>query len=179
MQQNLKTGKFRNGDPIPGNPDNISWQNSTSAAFSIYNGEATNDSLYGKLYNWYAINDERGLAPKGWHIPDNDEWDKLVNFLGGKEFAGAKMRSTSGWLNTDDGNNGNGNNSSGFNSYPLGCRNEIEPCFNNDFKNTCYWSSSKSEDNEFANYLMLCNYGDFNILTGLKSNGMYVRCIKD
>ena len=83
-------------------------------AYRIYPHWHANGDKYGKLYNWYAVNDPRGIAPNGYHIPTDAEWTQLDDYLGGEESeAGTKMKSTSGWYH-----NGNGTNSSGFSCLP-------------------------------------------------------------
>ena len=66
-------------------------------AYTFYDGDISNGEKYGKLYNFHAVMDERGLAPKGWHVPSKNEYETLISFLGGKYEAGNKMRSTKGW----------------------------------------------------------------------------------
>jgi uncharacterized protein (TIGR02145 family) len=125
MKENLKVSKYRNGDPIPTNLDNAAWQNTTNGAFAIYESNPVNDSIYGKLYNWYAVADPRGLCPTGWHVPSDAEWTTLENFLGGVDVAGGKMKSTGTiqastglWLDPNTG----ATNSSGFTAFPGGFR---------------------------------------------------------
>jgi uncharacterized protein (TIGR02145 family) len=117
--KNLDVSKFRNGDAIPLAKTDEEWSvagNKGQAAWCYYDNDPANGIKYGKLYNWYAVNDVRGLAPKGFHIPSFDEWTILTDYLGGKE-AITKMRSNFGWKN-----NLNGTNSSGFAGFPGGLR---------------------------------------------------------
>lgn len=100
MNQNLNVNVFRNGDPIPEAKTNEEWEKAAKnkqPAWCYYKNDSKNGTKYGKLYNWYAVNDKRGLAPAGWHIPTNAEWTKLTDFLGGQSVAGTKMKSASGW----------------------------------------------------------------------------------
>jgi uncharacterized protein (TIGR02145 family) len=100
MAENLNVDKFRNGDPIPQAKTLEEWDSAREKkqpAWCYYNNEPANGMKYGKLYNWYAVNDERGLAPEGWHIPSDAEWTILTNFLGGEKVAGKKLKSTTGW----------------------------------------------------------------------------------
>lgn len=120
MTNNLNVDKFRNGDPIPQAKTDEEWTNANKGkqpAWCYYNNDPAHGIKFGKLYNWYAVVDARGLAPHGWHIPTYQEWFKLINFLGGEEVAGRKMKSISGWKE-----NGHGTNSSGFTGYPGGNR---------------------------------------------------------
>ncbi|WP_293891113.1 fibrobacter succinogenes major paralogous domain-containing protein [Flavobacterium sp.] len=117
MQENLNVSKYRNGDVIPEVTNMTDWDALTTGAWCYYENDTANGPVYGKLYNWYAINDPRGLAPTGWHIPTDVEWSSLTTFLGGTSAAGIKMRdigdlwSTSAVLAT---------NQAGFSALPGG-----------------------------------------------------------
>ena len=96
MTKNLNVDKFRNGDPIPEAKTYEEWTEATEnrePAWCYYDNNPDNGDRYGKLYNWYAVHDPRGLAPEGWKIPSDDDWSRLTDFLGGKGVAGAKMKS--------------------------------------------------------------------------------------
>lgn len=101
--KNLNVSTYRNGDTIPQVQDQNAWANLTTGAWCYYDNDSTNGKKYGKLYNWYAVNDPRGLAPKGYHIPTDAEWIVLIDKLGGKSEAGKKMKSISGWNSTISG----------------------------------------------------------------------------
>jgi uncharacterized protein (TIGR02145 family) len=112
---NLDVKTFRNGDTIHEAKTYAEWKKYNKEgipAWCYYNNESANGKIYGKMYNWYAIIDKRGLAPEGWHIPSSDEWDEMIDFLGGKKQAGGKLKSKE-W---------EGDNSSGFNAQPGGVR---------------------------------------------------------
>ncbi|MEY4573638.1 MAG: hypothetical protein RLZ10_2937, partial [Bacteroidota bacterium] len=120
MAQNLNTTTFRNGDIIPEAKTNEEWvkaDKKKQPAWCFYRGNSEEGWKYGKLYNWYAVNDSRGLAPDGWHIPSSEEWTNLINYLG-TENIGEKIKTTEGWFQ-----DGNGNNESGFSGFPGGHRN--------------------------------------------------------
>ncbi|MBU6331934.1 MAG: hypothetical protein KGQ80_05920, partial [Bacteroidetes bacterium] len=123
-QSNLKVTKYRNGDIIPTGLSNAQWGSTTSGAYAIFNNDPVNDALYGKLYNWYAVTDSRGLCPTGWHVPTDGEWTTLTTFLGGESVAGGAMKSTAtqptpgGWNAPNTG----ATNSSGFTGLPGGYR---------------------------------------------------------
>ena len=96
MVKNLDVATYRNGDPIPHVTDAAAWAALTTGAYCYYdNDSATYAATYGKLYNWYAVNDPRGLAPAGWHVPSEAEWTELTNCLGGETVAGGKMKAVS------------------------------------------------------------------------------------
>ena len=100
MTKNLDVSTFRNGDPIPEAKTDEAWKaagENKQPAWCYYDNDPKNGTKYGKLYNWYAVNDPRGLAPAGYHIPTDAEWTVLTNYLGGEDVAGKKMKSTSGW----------------------------------------------------------------------------------
>jgi len=115
MAKNLQATKYVNGDTIPyvsvSGTNASSWTSVTWGAWCDYDNVASNFSTYGPLYNWYALNNSRGLCPGGWHVPSANEWNILVNYLGGQSDAGAQMMSTS----VPD-----GTNTSGFNALPSG-----------------------------------------------------------
>ena len=98
MNQNLNVNTFKNGDPIPHAKSNDDWEKAgknKQPAWCYYENDPKNGAKYGKLYNWYAVNDKRGLAPAGWHVPTDAEWTIYETFLGTE--AGKKFKSTSGW----------------------------------------------------------------------------------
>jgi hypothetical protein len=104
MTKNLDVAKFRNGDPIPEAKTNEEWVKAgvnKQPAWCNYDNNPANGSKYGKLYNWYAVNDPRGLAPEGYHVPTDAEWTKLDNLLGSD--AGKKMKSVTGWNSYTEG----------------------------------------------------------------------------
>jgi uncharacterized protein (TIGR02145 family) len=114
---NLDVETYRNGTKIPQVQDKNAWSKLTTGAWCYYENKTANGKKYGKLYNWYAVNDPRGLAPKGYHIPKFwEEWSFLNEFDGEKD-SGSKIKSTTGWDN-----NGNGTNTNGFNGLPGGYR---------------------------------------------------------
>jgi uncharacterized protein (TIGR02145 family) len=121
MVENLNVSHFRNGDILPEAKTDEDWQEARKnkqLAWCYYDNKPENGKIYGKLYNWYAVNDSRGLAPLGWHIPTDEEWTMLTDFLGGTSVAGGKMKEvgTSHWKSP----NTSADNSSGFTALPGG-----------------------------------------------------------
>ncbi|MDB9702101.1 fibrobacter succinogenes major paralogous domain-containing protein [Flavobacteriales bacterium] len=101
MTKNLDVSTFRNGDPIPQAKTNEEWKNARGPAWCYYENDPVNGTKYGKLYNRFAINDARGLAPQGYHIPSKVEWIKLTDYLGGRgPSAKTKLKSARGWKST-------------------------------------------------------------------------------
>jgi uncharacterized protein (TIGR02145 family) len=174
--ENLNVSKFRNGDDIPEAKTDEEWVmagKKKQPAWCYYNNDTVNGKKYGKLYNWYAINDPRGLAPIGWHIPSDAEWTTLTNYLGGEETAGAKMKSKSGWNNE-----GNGTNRSGFSGFPGGGRTQ-NGVFNYIGDIGFWWSSTEDGANGVRDRGL---HYDFDIVLRGRSGeewGLYVRCLRD
>ena len=169
--KNLDVSTYRNGDDIPLEEGYENWKNLTTGAWCYYENKTGKGSTYGKLYNWYAVNDPRGLAPKGYHIPTDAEWTILTTYLGTD--AAAKMKSTTGW-NED----GNGTNESGFAGLPGGYRS----C-DGDFSwigAYGYWWSSSEDDTNHAWYRNLSDSdGNVNRANYDKRDGFPVRCLRD
>ncbi len=173
MAKNLDVARYRNGDPIPQVTDRIQWANLTTGAWCWYNNDsATYGATYGRLYNYYAVKDPRGLAPEGWHIPSNEEWITLSSCLGGTSIAGGKMKST-GTQYWQCGNVG-ATNESGFSGLPGGYVYGNNGDF---FDNGIYgffWSSSNPT---FESRVLVCDNTLIGTSTG--QSGQSVRCVKD
>jgi uncharacterized protein (TIGR02145 family) len=176
MLENLDVENFLNGDLIPQAKTAEEWENAgknNEPAWCYYDNDGSNGAKYGKLYNWYAVNDPRGLAPEGYHIPSNTELTELTDSLGHENVAGTKMKSTSGWYES-----ANGNNSSGFSALPGGYR-YINGSFSDLGKVGNWWSSSEGDmSNAISRFLNYYNADVFNYNSD-KMNGFSVRCLKD
>jgi uncharacterized protein (TIGR02145 family) len=181
MAENLNTSIYRNGDAIPTNLDDGTWQNTTSGAWAYYNNDASYACPYGKLYNGYACVDARQLCPVGWHVPTDAEWTVLTDFIGGEAVAGGKMKTTGTieaatglWYSPNTG----ATNSSGFSGAPGGFRD-----FNGDYYTIGFfgfWWSSSEDDTNVAWYRYL-NSNDGSALrdNDYKQFGLSVRCLRD
>jgi uncharacterized protein (TIGR02145 family) len=194
MQKNLAVTKYRNGDPIPTGLDDTQWVSTTDGAYAIYDDEVSKNSTYGKLYNWYAVHDGRGICPTGWHVPSDVEWTTLINYLdpnasGGDSLpnvAGGKMKSTGtiqNRLGLWDSPNEQATNKSGFSGLPGGKRDD-EPQMvfgtylfvdnyagwwsNTEYGVTSAWFRSLSYEYSYV------FRGEDN-----KRNGFSVRCVRD
>jgi uncharacterized protein (TIGR02145 family) len=176
MTKNLNVATFRNGDPIPQAKTDEEWVKAgenQQPAWCYYDNDPKNEEIYGKLYNWYAVNDPRGLAPEGYHVPTDEEWTQLSDYLGGEDVAGKKMKSTSGWIE-----NGNGSNESGFNGLPGGFRYD-NGAFNLQGLSGCWWSASE-DDSDYAYYRSLSHNDGYLIrFVNFKEEGFSVRCLRD
>jgi uncharacterized protein (TIGR02145 family) len=177
MAQDFSGAHFRNGDLIPNIENAEEWKRAgenKQPAWCYYNNDPANGSIYGKLYNWFAVSDPRGLCPVGWHVPSNEEWTTLTDYLGGEEIAGDKLKSKSGWAE-----DGNGTNSTDFLGLPGGSRNG-DGTFYYIGKNGSWWSSSQYLKG-FAWYRTLNNSsGNVNrFFYNNKEKGFSVRCLRD
>ena len=164
-KKNLNVSKYRNGDAIPQVQDADAWSKLTTGAWCYYDNKKSYGTKYGKLYNWYAVNDPRGLAPKGYHIPIDEEWSILTDYLVRAE--GTEMKSSNGWFE-----NGNVNNSSGFAGYPGGYRGS-DGAFEKVGISGYWWSSSEFIANSAWYRNLGSRYGNYN------QTGLSVRCIRD
>ena len=177
-KSNLNVSKYRNGDLIPQVTDPTAWANLTTGAWCYYNNDPTNGAVYGKLYNWYAVNDPRGLAPLGYHIPTDAEWTSLINCLGGEAVAGGKMKEagTGLWLTPNTG----ATNESGFTGLPGGYRG-FNGSFNSISRNCYWWSSSEYDTMDGLFYYLYYNINGGNAFryNYNKKDGFSIRCIKD
>jgi uncharacterized protein (TIGR02145 family) len=180
MDENLNVDKFSNGDPIPEAKTEGEWKaysQAGEAAWCFYENDPKNGEKYGKLYNWYTVNDPRGLAPKGWHIPTDEEWTILTNQLGGESKSGAKMKTKDGWK---DG--GNGTNSSGFLGLPGGFRDYDGRYFEYLGITGSWWSSTESIYNALSGSYWQLSTNDAKCESGYtyaKGGGFSIRCIRD
>jgi uncharacterized protein (TIGR02145 family) len=174
MVEDLKTTKYRNGDPIPNVTGNSDWAALTSGAYCWYNNDIANKPTYGALYNWYAANDARYLAPAGWHVPSDAEWTTLVTYLGGTSIAGGKLKEMglAHWLSPNIG----ATNSSGFTSVPSGYRDSSG--FNQLKGNAHYWCNALGGQSEWY-YFIFNSQTTCNRFSFYKENGYSVRCVKD
>ena len=187
--ENLRSENYRNGDAIPTNLSDSEWGSVTSGAMAVFgegssecfnsspDGNACDESWslseYGRLYNWHAVDDSRGLCPSGWHVPTDEEWTVMTDHLGGESIAGVQMKTTYGWFSA-----GNGTNTSGFSGLPGGHR------FYDGYFSYAgwegFWWSSSPYNSSFAwlHSLNGSNVNVFHYISGLPA-GYSVRCIKD
>jgi len=187
--ENLRTEHYTNGDAIPANLSDGEWSATTSGAVAVY-GESTDCansspdgnacdpiwslSEYGRLYNWYAVDDVRGLCPTGWHVPTQGEQVVITDFLGGESVAGVEMKNTFGWYGGS-----NGNNSSGFSVCPSGYRYYGLGSFISAGYSSNFWSSTANSSSWAYGMRIdidstVSTYG-----ASHKRTGNPVRCVRD
>ena len=176
MTKNLSVNKYRNGDLIPQVQDPALWSQLTTGAWCYYLNDFSNGVIYGKLYNWYAVNDSRGLAPAGWHIPTKNEVSSLITYLGGSSVAPNAMKE-SGTIHWDSPNTAT--NSSGFTGLPGGYRGDTG-AFSNINTYGTWWTSSPTLGNPvYATSYFLPIGSNTGLPNTYIKGGFSVRCIKD
>lgn len=182
LKENLRVTHYNNGDEIPNVTDNWTWGSSTSGACCDYENKPDYSSTYGKIYNGYAVIDERKICPEGWHVPTDDEWTALTNSLGGDGVAGGKLKETgtTHWVDPNVG----ATDAVGFSAVPGGYRQSYDGDFDELGTNANHWSSTTyTLDDPSIFYLHNLNiHGDQTVVYhggyGL-DGGHSVRCIMD
>jgi uncharacterized protein (TIGR02145 family) len=183
MRENLDVLTYRNGDIIPQVTDSTAWANLTTGAWCYYNNDPLNGAIYGKLYNWYAVNDPRGLAPQGWHIPTDAEWTTLGTLLGVTDGlgynwvdAGGKMKTpgTTRWTTP----NTSATNESGFAALPGGYRYYFGPFYKVN-EHSLWWSATEIDSERASQRSIAYNNSTLWNFWNDKKYGYSVRCIRD
>ena len=183
MLTNLDVTTYRNGDPIPQVTDSAQWVNLTTGAWCYPNNDPANGPIYGKLYNWYAVNDPRGLAPVGYHVPTDKEWKTYEMSLGMTR----QQADGTGWRGTDEGGklketgtthwitpNTGATNSSGFTGLPAGFRYSQKFGYQGS-----WWTSTQSSGTSaWSRSLYYVNAKVARSTFG-KSCGLSVRCVQN
>lgn len=171
MAENLKATNYQNGDPMINLIETSDWLNSRKSGYCFYNNDSQN-MKYGCIYKYNTISDRRGVCPIGWRIPSLKDIEILGNFLGGKEAAATKLKSTSGWTNNSQGESGNGNNISGFNAEPFGFRSSSGGFFGFGVS-VSFWTS------DMAPIFLSAEWKYYDTTGQAGWVGYYVRCIRD
>ncbi len=173
--KNLDVAHYRNGDPIPEVKDPKEWAILTTGAWCYNLNNPDNGKAYGKLYNWYAVNDPRGLAPKGWHVATDREWSTLSDFLGGTEEAGGALKAAALWKEQANGVE----RKSGFEALPAGARRDTDGNFMPPGQYSRLWSSTASSAT--TAWCRSLGYFDAALRRGManKKTGFSVRFVKN
>jgi uncharacterized protein (TIGR02145 family) len=189
MKENLKVSKYRNGNSIPTGLSDATWASTTSGAYAIYNNLPANNTIYGKLYNWYAVADPRGLCPVGWHVPSDNDWKTVESFLGmttseldaiggrgSEQNVGGKAKAVIGlWIAPNTG----ANNISGFSGLPSGYRNSSDGSFIGIGEVSLWVTSTEGSPVGAATRQLYKGFADSFRDYNSKSIGYSVRCLRD
>jgi len=190
MMENLKVTHYRNGDPIPHLTNDDDWTSTSSGAYCYYDNDSTHADTYGALYNWYAVNDSRGLAPAGWHVPTDDDWKELEMYLGMTQ----QQADDGGYRGTNEGSKLAGNadlwyngalennaefGTSGYSALPGGYRYSNNGNFINIGNNAYFWSSSEYSNNSAWHRTLYYFYSEVYRYNNYKKLGFSVRCVRD
>lgn len=190
MAENLVVTRYRNGDLIQNVTSNSEWTKLSTGAWCNYDNNVSNADVYGKLYNWYAVNDSRGLAPEGWHVPTEEEWKQLEMTLG----MSRSEADYPGWRGTNEGSKLAGNTSlwesgileansefgeSGFSALPGGFRDGLGADYYYLSKYAYFWSSTENGSNHAWSRYLYYYSPDVHRLDSNKHYGLSVRCVRD
>lgn len=175
MAENLKTTRFNDGEVIPNVTGNSAWENLNTPGYCWYDNNIQNWDVFGALYNWYAVNTGR-LAPTGWHVPTAEEWITLINYLGGEEVAGGKLKETGTehWLSP----NSAATNETTFTALGAGVRDNV---FMLMLEDNYIWTASRESDGYGLplQVHLKFNHGAARLYSMQPYSGFVVRCVKD
>jgi uncharacterized protein (TIGR02145 family) len=190
MMESLKVNHYRNGDGIPTGYSNEEWSTTANGAYSIYNNDSNNSEIYGNLYNWHAIIDERNISPEGWHVPTDEELMELELFLGMSQ---SEVDGT-GWRGINEGSKLAGNADlwdegdlknneefglSNFLAIPSGYRHAVYGTYHDLGLSSAFWSSTNgSGTHAWERDLSYSNSEIYRSIV-YKRSGFSIRCIKD
>ena len=178
MSENLKVTHYRNGDAIQHIIDNTIWENLITGAYCYYANLEDNATTYGNLYNWHTIEDNRNIAPEGWHVPNDSDWQTLIDYLGGAGVAGGKMKEagTAHWNSPNTG----ATNESGFTALPGGYRNYSNGGnYENMGSRGYFWSSTEIDIYNARSQFLYYYYSEVLRDGDNKGFGFSIRCVKD
>ncbi len=187
MAENLKVTRYRNGDPIP-NIAGTDWGLLSTGAYCDYHNDVNNVATYGRLYNWYAVNDSRHIAPEGWHVPTDTEWKQLEMYLGMSQ----SQADATVWRGTDEGGkmkeagtshwhspNIGATNESGFTALPAGFRGASDVYYFDLGSYAYFWSSTGSTELHAWYRDLQNNHSEVYRYNFNKREGRSVRCVRD
>jgi len=197
MIENLRTTHYRNGEVILNITIDSLWVDASIGAWCDYNNDTLNDSKFGKLYNYFAIEDTRNLAPEGWHIPTATEWAILEDYLAIIDFKQNEIKpenkkreikranllaAPTDWAKSTEsgaiGSHRTLKNSTGFNGLPGGCR-SANGTFKSITKSGYWWCVNTSDNNMVFSRSLSYDTNVLGLNLGFKVRGLSVRCIKD
>jgi uncharacterized protein (TIGR02145 family) len=174
MAHNLDVSHYQNGDPIILLEPDEYWRQTTEGAWCFYENDSLSHGKFGKLYNWYAISDPRGICPKGWRVPSKKDWMELINFTGGDSLAGGKLKNTVLWDRLHE----EAEDAFSFGAIPSGYR-----LTSGEFMNqgiiTVYWTSDKADQNNAWDIFLISKSPIAGISQTGAEHGFSCRCIKE
>lgn len=188
MKENLKTTRYNTGEPILLVTNDTAWSVVTTGYYSYYDNDYINyGSIYGALYNWYAVNNNHILCPSNWHVPSNSDWNILEKYLDSSVDTtiegntgtdiGYKLKETGNlhWNYSDS----NITNSSNFTALGGGYRNYIYGWYTSQGEYGYWWTSSSISDQWARCKILSRNNSGILNYGAEKRTGLSVRCIKD
>ncbi|HRZ96984.1 MAG TPA: fibrobacter succinogenes major paralogous domain-containing protein [Paludibacter sp.] len=171
MAENLRVTRFRNGELIP----TKTLDDTFTESVEKYQFEQMNPEVYGKLYSWYAATDSRNICPEGYHLPSEEEWNTLINYLGGSSIAGSKMKEEGliHWIT-----NTSATNESGMTALPAGFLNAMQSMtFNSGTSN--WWASNTYKPDSGISIYLIGNSSNTQKMNANRNSALSIRCIKD
>ena len=189
MMENLKVTHYRNGDNIPTGHSNSDWKTLSTGAYCAFDDNESNADTYGYLYNWYAVDDSRNIAPEGWHVPTDDEWKTLEMHLGMSQ----SEADGTGWRGTNEGSKLAGNadlwnndclennaefGTSGFTALPGGFRSRSSGSYGTTGYTCYFWSSTGNESDDAWSRGLHNSRSDVDRYYDNKRHGFSVRCVR-
>jgi uncharacterized protein (TIGR02145 family) len=180
MAENLRTSRFNDGTSIPKLATDAEWSNVITPAYCWFNN---NDTLYGKIYgayyNWFAVSTGK-LCPDGWHVPTDDDWQQMINYLGGNNSAGSKIKEvgTNNWVLP----NTSATNASGFTALPTGMRGSVDGTFAGQGSYGGWWTATESNPSPMGAAWTRWIHADTTVVVRsevFKKDGFGIRCVKD
>lgn len=176
MSQNLNTTMYKNSQAVTNGNDASTWNSATEGLYCEFNGDSANAPKYGRLYNYNAAVNPAGICPAGWHLPTIEEWETMINHLGGILVAGGKLKAkgTEQWQapNTD------ATNTSGFNALGSGFR-VSDGTFEGLKKYSSFWTATPYDSLTVWNFTLAYSDGKVYKSNEEKPSGKCIRCVKD
>lgn len=175
MAENLKTSRYNDGEEIPYTEDDSEWIELREGSYAVYNHDTDLGEIYGALYNFFAVSTKK-LCPTGWRVPDDNDWDTLIEFLGGSDVAADKLKEagTEHWNSPNTG----ATNESGFTALGAGHRYNCGG-FNGMGGVAMWWSQDEVNSVSGANRTIYVDYPNVYNYGYNKNGGLSVRCIKN
>ena len=190
MAENLKVTHYHNGDAIPTGHSDSDWSNLSTGAYAVYKDDLSNADIYGNLYNWYALDDDRGVCPEGFHVPSDEEFMELEMELGMSEEEansmgyrgineGSKLAGNSDLWNDGDLVNNPEFGTSGFSAFPAGYRGRYDGSYSSMGRAGAFWSSSVHSSGGARGRIPSSRSSSVTRLHRPKQNGFSIRCLGD